>query len=87
MQTFLDMNLRDSIEKTISDFDIFNNFIESEKPPLSVKRGKIGEKDSFRLSQELFYRKDISKPNYTQYQYPVIDLMFLMSLACGLYVN
>ncbi|MBC8344159.1 MAG: plasmid pRiA4b ORF-3 family protein [Bacteroidetes bacterium] len=82
-----DLYFKDSIEKTISDFDRFNNFIESVKPHLSAKRGEIGKKDSFRLNQTLYYKKDVSKPNYTQYQYPVIDLMFALALAGGLYVK
>lgn len=78
---------KDLIEKAIGDFDTFNNFIESEKLFLSAKRGEIGKKDSFKLNQILYYKKDVSKPNYTQYQYPIIDLMFSLALAGSLYVK
>ena len=81
------MYFKDKIEKAICDFDTFNNFIKSEKPPLSAKRGEMGKRDSFRLNQILYHKKDISKPNYTQYQYPVIDLMFSLALAGNLYVK
>ena len=62
-------------------FDKFINFIESEIPNLSIKRGHLGKKDSFRLKQILYYKKDAEKPNYTQCQYPVIDLMFSLVVA------
>ena len=56
---------KDRIEKAIGDFDTFNNFIKSERPFLSAKRGEMGKKDSFKLNQILYHKKDISKPNYT----------------------
>lgn len=81
------MDFKNRIEKVIGDFDTFIKFVESEKPPLSVKRGEIGKKDSFKLNQKLYHKKNVCKPNYTQYQYPVIDLMFSLALAGNLYVK
>lgn len=81
------MDFKNRIEKTIGDFDTFIKFVESEKPPLSVKRGEIGKKDSFKLNQKLYHKKDVCKPNYTQYQYPVIDFMFSLTLAGNIYVK
>ena len=79
------MDFKNRIEKTIGDFDTFIKFVESEKPPLSVKRGEIGKKDSFKLNQKLYHKKDVCKPNYTQY--PVIDFMFSLALAGNIYVK
>jgi len=78
---------KDLIEKAIGDFDTFNDFIKSEKLFLSAKRGEMGKKDSFKLNQILYHKKDVSKPNYTQYQYPIIDLMFSLAIAGNLYVK
>jgi len=81
------MYFKGRIEKAIGDFDTFNNFIKSEKSFLSAKRGEMGKKDSFKLNQILYHKKDVSKPNYTQYQYPVINLMFSLALAGNLYIK
>lgn len=78
---------KDIIEKAINDFNKFIEFIESEKPQLSVKRGVLGKKDSFNLNHVLSYKKDASKPNYTRDQYPIIDLIFSLALAGGLYIK
>lgn len=82
-----DMDFKNRIGKTVSDFDTFINFIESEKPSLSLKRGELGKKDSFKLNQMLYHKKVVSKSNYTQYQYPAIHLMFLLALYGNLYVR
>ncbi|MGM0366592.1 MAG: IS1096 element passenger TnpR family protein [Actinomycetota bacterium] len=81
------MDFGSAIENTVADFDAFLDYIESENPPLSLKRGELGKKDSFRLNQLLHYRKDVCKPNYTQYQYPVLHLLFFVALEGDLYVK
>ena len=81
------MDFKNRIEKVIGDFDTFIKFVESEKPPLSVKRGEIGKKDSFKINQKLYHKKNVCKPNYTQYQYPVIELMFSLALEGNLYIK
>ncbi|MDP3011848.1 MAG: plasmid pRiA4b ORF-3 family protein [Candidatus Hydromicrobium sp.] len=77
----------DRIVKATDDFNKFIKFIESEKPHLSAKRGVLGKKDSFKLNQILYNKKDVSKPNYNQDQYPIIDLMFSLALAGGLCIK
>lgn len=81
------MDFENRIERTVSDFDAFIDFIEFGKPHLSLKRGELGKKDSFKLNQMLYYKKDVDKPNYTQYQYPVIHFMFFLVLYSDLYVK
>jgi hypothetical protein len=81
------MDFINKIEKTISDFDVFINFVESAKPHLSCKRGELGKKDSFKLNQMLYHRKDVDKPNFTQYQYPIIHFMFFLALHGDIYVK
>ncbi len=81
------MDFGSAIKHTVDDFDSFLDFIASENPPLSLKRGELGKKDSFRLNQLLHYGKDVCRPNYTQYHYPAIHLMFFFALEGGLYVK
>ncbi len=81
------MCLKDKIEVTINEFEKFIEFIKCEKPGLSAKKGVFGKKDSFKLNQILGYKKNVNKPNYTQDQYPVIDLMFLLALAGRFYIK
>ena len=75
------------IKTTIGEFEKFLRFNEDEKPVLSAKLGVFGKKDSYKLNQMLFYKKDVSGPNYNQDQYPVIDLMFSLALEGRLYVK
>lgn len=79
--------LEERIKITINEFEKFTSFIENERPVLSAKLGVLGKKDSYRLNQKLQYKKDVSGPNYNQDQYPVIDLMFSLSLAGRLYIR
>jgi hypothetical protein len=79
--------LKNILQTTIGEFEKFIEFIENEKPVLSARQGVLGKKDSFKLNKILHYKKNVSEPNYTQAQYPVIDLMFSLALAGGLYVR
>lgn len=81
------MCFTDRIEVTINEFEKFIEFIECEKPGLSAKKGVLGKKDSFKLNQILCHKKNVSRPNYNQDQYPVIDFMFSMVLVGRLYVK
>ena len=76
-----------NIKAVISEFDKFIDFNEREKPILSAKRGVFGKKDSFSLNMLLNNKKEVNGPNYTQDQYPVIDLMFELALLGKLYIK
>jgi hypothetical protein len=75
------------IETTIKEFKKFTDFIAKESPKLSAKLGVMGKKDAYKLNLSLCYKRDVAGPNYTQSQYPVIDLMFSLALSGGLYVK
>jgi hypothetical protein len=75
------------IETTINEFKKFTDFIEKESPKLSAKLGVMGKKDAYKLNQSLCYKRDVAGPNYTQSQYPVVDLLFSVALGGGLYVR
>lgn len=76
-----------NISATINDFERFEEFNESEKPILSARQGVFGKKDSFKLNMLLENKKEVNAPNYNQDQYPMIDLMFSLSLAGKLYIK
>ncbi|MDD4569223.1 MAG: hypothetical protein PHE70_03730 [Tepidanaerobacteraceae bacterium] len=76
-----------NIQTTVREFEKFINFNESESPVLSAKQGVLGKKDSYRLNEMLSYNRDVKGPNYTQNQYPIVDLLFTLSLAGRLHVK
>lgn len=76
-----------SIAITVGEFEKFINFIESEKPVLSPKQGVLGKKDAYRLNEMLCYKRDVKGPSYTQNKYPMVDLLFTLSMAGRLYVR
>ena len=79
--------LKGMVETTVEEFEKFIGFIKNASPVLSSKRRVFGKKDSYKLNLMLYYKKDVSGPNYNQEQYPVIDLMFSLALAGRLYVK
>ena len=73
------------IAPTVKDFDTFCRYIDEQRPKLSQRMKVLGKKDLFKLNAQLFFRKDVSAPNYVQDSYPVINLIFNLSLLSGLY--
>lgn len=76
-----------NINNTINDFEKFIEFNESKKPILSAKKGVLCRKDSFELNTFLENKKEVNAPSYNQDQYPVIDLMFTLTLDSKLYIR
>lgn len=75
------------IQSTVQEFMRFIQFVEERQPLLSAKVGVFGKKDSYELNDQLCIKRDVKGPNYNQDQYPVLDLMFHLSLLGGLYVR
>lgn len=73
------------ISPTITDFDTFCTFIDQQRPKLSPRMEALGKKDVFELNAKLFFKKDVSAPVYLQSSYPIIDLMFNLTVLGGLY--
>ncbi len=87
------MNNQDNIAREsymkliVSDFDKFIQFIEETRPYLSPGKLVLGKKDCFKLNAILTTQRDVSKANYNQDQYPMIDLLFSLALDSGLYIR
>jgi len=75
------------IHDTIDCFEKFIEFINLEKPILSVKKAMLDKNDCFKLNSMLKKRRDVTAPNYNQFQYPIIDLMFNIALDGKLFVK
>lgn len=75
------------MDSTVKDFEKFIKYIEDEKPILSTKKNLIGKKDCFKLNSTLENKREVEAPNYTQEQYPVIDLMFEIALSAKIYIR
>ncbi|MBW9158071.1 plasmid pRiA4b ORF-3 family protein [Clostridium sp. FP2] len=76
----------ENILQLVQDFNTFMEYIEEEKPVLSVKKEVLGKSDSFKLNSKLNFNKAVTAPNYNQDQYFSIDLMFSLAVDSGLYV-
>ena len=75
------------ISATINDFAVFCDFIDEKKPVLSKRRAALGKNDLFEINSLLYYKKEVTAPNYQQESYPVIDLIFNLVLLGKLYVK
>lgn len=73
------------VAPTINDFDKFCNFIDQHRPKLSQRMEMLGKNDLFALNGQLFFRKEVTSPNFQQESYPFINLMFNLSILSGLY--
>ncbi len=69
----------------VKDFERFCKFIDTNKPPLTKKRGVLGNKDAFTLNNSLFIKREVPSATYRQDQYHGLDLLFELALAAGLY--
>ncbi|MCL2321171.1 MAG: hypothetical protein FWC47_03595 [Oscillospiraceae bacterium] len=75
------------VHNTVECFEKFIEFIDVEKPILSVKKAMLGNKDCFKLNSMLKYSRDVAAPNYNQLQYPIIDLIFNIALDGKLFLK
>ncbi|MCL2321172.1 MAG: plasmid pRiA4b ORF-3 family protein [Oscillospiraceae bacterium] len=69
-----------AIHNAVDSFEKFIEFIDVEKPILSVKKAMLGKNDCFKLNSMIKFRRDVTAPNYNQQQYPVIDMMVSIAL-------
>jgi len=83
-KTMYRVNEKD-IKATVNDFMVFCEFIDKNKPVLSKRREVLGKSDLFKINSLLYYKKEITAPNYQQESYPVIDLIFNLALLGKLY--
>ncbi len=74
------------VKAIIDDFEVFCQFVESNKPKLGKATGRLGKKDCFALNSLLSRPRVKDGPKYLQGAYPTIDLLFHLSLAAGLLV-
>lgn len=75
------------ISATINDFTVFCDYIDGKKPVLSKRRAALGKNDLFEINSLLYYKKEVTAPNYQQESYPVIDLIFNLVLLGKLFVK
>lgn len=71
------------IEPLLDDFHAFCNFVEREKPLLTKKRAVLGKKEAFNLNARLYFKRELSAPNYQQEQYYCVDLLFALALPAS----
>ncbi|MCB1193598.1 MAG: plasmid pRiA4b ORF-3 family protein [Leptospiraceae bacterium] len=72
--------MEEPFKLTVEEFEKFINYIETEKPTLSVKHGVLGKKDSYQLNQLLTFKNNVNTPNSTQDRYQTINLIYQLAL-------
>lgn len=70
---------------TLQDFQIFIDYIASNKVKLTKNRQELGKKDSFAINSLLSNSKDVEEPRYLQSYYPTISLFFHIALKIGIF--
>lgn len=75
------------ISATINDFTMFCDYIDGKKPVLSKRRAALGKNDLFKINSLLYYKKEVTAPNYQQESYPFIDLIYNLALLGELFVK
>jgi len=73
------------VRNTISDFEIFCNYLLEKKPKLTKNRQELGKKDCFIINGLLSNPRDLDGPKYLQPTYPTINLFFHIILEVGLF--
>ncbi len=73
--------------KIVNDFKVFCDYLETEKPILSAKKGVLGNKDAFNLNARLYYQRDVDRPNYQQEHYYCLDFLYFLALEGQLFVK
>lgn len=76
-----------NIDNTVKDFIKFIELIEEKHPALTERKELLGKKALFDLNLVLANKVEGIKPTANQDKYPVIDLMFNLALASGLFVK
>ena len=77
-------NAMEKISNIAKDFDIFCNYIDNNRVKLTNKR-EIGRKDLFEINKSLYFKSDVSSPNYPQKSYELINLLFHVCKNSKLY--
>lgn len=72
---------------TVIDFDTFCRFVDERKPVLSSRKEVLGKNSLFELNAQLLCQKDVTAPKFMQESYPVVDLIFNLALAGGLFIK
>lgn len=74
-----------SIQATVDDFQIFFNYLDTNKPKLTKRTGRLPAKDLFAINALLNHKKAFDQPGAFQDAYPSIHLMFEVAQLGKLY--
>jgi len=69
----------------IHDFNTFCSYIEEHRITLTKKGEVLGKKDLFELNSRMFYKKNVSTPDFQQLSYPLLNMLFHLCLYGKLY--
>ncbi|MZQ99665.1 MAG: hypothetical protein GT601_18520, partial [Acidaminobacter sp.] len=74
-----------TVQDTVSDFQAFIHYLDTERPKLTKRTGRLSKKDLFAINVLLKHKKDLIEPSATQDAYPSIRLMFELAQLSKLY--
>ena len=73
------------INTTISDFELFCQYLQDNKTKLTKVRQELGKKDCFAINNLLSRPREMDGPKYLQPSYPTINLYFYIIIETGLF--
>lgn len=74
-----------TVQDTVSDFQAFFHYLDTERPRLTKRTGRLSKKDLFAINALLKHKKDLDQPSATQDAYPGIHLLFELAQLSKLY--
>ena len=73
------------INTTISDFELFCQYLQENRTKLTKVREELGKKDCFAINTLLSRPRELDGPKYLQPSYPTINLFFHIIMKTGLF--
>ncbi|MGV8146236.1 MAG: hypothetical protein ACLKAK_07760 [Alkaliphilus sp.] len=58
------LGIEENAIRIVKDFEVFCKYIDNNRIKLTKQRKEIGRNDAFEINKNLYFKEDITKPNY-----------------------
>ncbi len=79
------LGIKENIINIVNDFDTFCKYIDNNRIKLTKQRKEIGRNDAFEINKNLYFKENVTKPNYPQKSYVFTNFMFQLCKESKLY--
>lgn len=76
-----------AIQAIVDDFATFIDYIVKNRPKLTPKGEVLGNKVLFELNEKMLFQKKVNSPTFQQKSYPLISLLFDLSIGAEILVK